>query len=366
VKRILLVIGTRPETIKMAPVYHALKQEAWCETVVCSTGQHRHLLDQMTAFFEVQTDLDLEVMAPGQDLFDVTSQVLLKMRGVLQDVKPDLLLVQGDTTTVMASAMAAFYSGIPVGHVEAGLRTWNMANPFPEEFNRIATDAISTIHFAPTALAKETLLKNQVSEDSIHVTGNTVIDALSYTLNKLEGDPFAALDLSSMGRVILLTTHRRESFGEPMRRVFNAVKKITNAYPDVHFVYPAHPNPCVQEAIAEHLQGTQRVSILEPQPYPEFVKLLRDCHMVLTDSGGVQEEAPSLGKPVLVLRETTERPEGISAGTAMLVGTDPERIVAETARLLDDEAAYGQMAQAVTPYGDGQSTQRIVKAIREQ
>ena len=364
-KRVMLVMGTRPETIKMAPLYHAFKRKRKIETMVCSTGQHRHILDQMMAFFEIDIDEELNIMKPGQDLFDITSGVLLGMREVLTRTKPDMVLVQGDTTTVMATAMAAFYLDIPVGHVEAGLRTWNLRNPFPEEMNRWVADTISTLHFSPTELSREAMLKCGIRDEGIVVTGNTVIDALQYALRKLENRPFEALDLTAMPRKILLTTHRRESFGKPIRNTFAAVRRLIEMYPDLHVIYPAHPNPNVQEALNECLAGLGRVHILEPQAYPEFVTLMRDCDIVLTDSGGVQEEAPSLGKPVLVLRETTERPEGVDEGTAKLIGTDTERIVRGASALLDDPAAYDAMAQAINPYGDGFAAHRIVTAVVE-
>ncbi len=364
-KRIMLVMGTRPETIKMAPVYHAFKRQGRCEIIVCSSGQHREILDQMMAFFELPVHEELNIMKPGQDLFDITSGVLLGMREVLTRLKPDMVLVQGDTTTVMATSLAAFYLNIPVGHVEAGLRTWNLRNPFPEEMNRWVADTVSTLHFAPTELSREAMLTCGIREDGIVVTGNTVIDALQYALRKLEARPFEALDLTAMPRKLLLTTHRRESFGEPIRNTFAAVRQLEAKYPDVHVIYPAHPNPNVQEAVNECLSDLERVHVLPPQSYPEFVKLMRDCDIVLTDSGGVQEEAPSLGKPVLVLRETTERPEGVDGGTARLIGTDTQRIIDETSALLDNAEVYDAMARAINPYGDGMAAQRIVTAVVE-
>lgn len=364
-KNVLLVMGTRPETIKLAPVCHALAGHPRLRAQVALTGQHRGLLDQMTAFFGIEADHDLDVMTPGQDLFEVTSRVLLGMRDALKALAPDIVLVQGDTTTVMATALAAFYLDIPVGHVEAGLRTWNLRNPFPEELNRWVADAASTLHFAPTDGAREALLRNGIAPDRTHVTGNTVTDALRITLERLGDEPFAALDLTSMGRVVLLTTHRRESFGEPIRNTFRAVAQLMRRYTDLHVVFPVHPNPNVREAMDACLPPSDRVHCLPPLDYPEFVKAMRDCTLVLTDSGGVQEEAPSLGKPVLVLRETTERPEGVESGTARLVGTDPARIEAEAARLLDGPAAYAEMAQAQNPYGDGHAAERITAIVDE-
>ena len=363
-KRILLIIGTRPETIKMAPVYHALRRCREFEIQVCSSGQHREMLDQMVRFFDLRIDEELNVMLPGQDLFDITANVLSGMREVLRRLQPDMVLVQGDTTTVMAASLAAFYLNIPVGHVEAGLRTGQIRDPFPEELNRIVTDSLSSLHFAPTENARQALVRGGAPESSVHVTGNTVVDALLWACDKLAGEPCAALDTGPMKRWILLTTHRRENFGKPIRAIFSAVKQLTAKYPDLHVVYPAHPNPNVREAVAEELQGAPRVPVQEPQPYPEFVKLMRDCTLILTDSGGVQEEAPSLGKPVLVLRETTERPEGIAAGTARLIGTDAQTVVAETSRLLDDPAAFAAMAKVANPYGNGRAGEAIARCLR--
>jgi len=363
VKKILIIIGTRPETIKMAPVYHALVHRAGLEIVVCATGQHRDIVAPMALFFQLPIDEDMEVMKPNQDLFDLTARVLLRMRDTLKRIQPDLVLTQGDTTTVMAASMAAFYLGIPVGHVEAGLRTYHMRNPFPEEMNRVVTDTVSSLHFAPTPRARQALVNAGVAEECVHVTGNTVIDALFYTLDKVKGPSAAMPDHGEDDRVILLTTHRRESFGAPIRSTFAAVRQLVNRYPDLHIVYPVHPNPNVKEVAEECLHGTNRVHLLPPQPYPEFVQLMRDCDLILTDSGGVQEEAPSLGKPVLVLRETTERPEGIEAGTARLIGTDTDRIVSEVARLIDDPQAYAAMANATNPYGDGKAGERIADII---
>lgn len=365
-KRLLLVIGTRPEAIKLAPVYHALRREPGFEVFVCLAGQHREILDQMVEFFEIPSDCNLNVMEAGQDLFDVTSKVLLGMRGVLNDIRPDVVLVQGDTTTVMAAAVAAFYAKVAVGHVEAGLRTWNLLNPYPEEFNRCVADLVSRYHFAPTELSKQALMRTGIQPERIHVTGNTVIDALHYAVSKLGSEPFRALDLSSMEKVILLTTHRRESFGGPIRNTLRAVAALAKKFGDLHVVFPAHPNPSVRQAISECLDGCPRIHVIAPQSYPEFVKLMRRSDVILTDSGGVQEEAPGLGKPVLVLRETTERPEGITAGTAKLVGTDPTQIEGEVSRLITDREAYRAMSHAVNPYGDGKAAERIVKVLKDE
>lgn len=362
-KRIILVIGTRPETIKMAPVYHALARRHGVELIVCATGQHRDIVTPMAEFFAMPIDEDLAVMRPNQDLFDITALVLTRMRDALRRFQPDMILTQGDTTTVMAASLAAFYLNIPVGHVEAGLRTFNMRNPFPEEMNRVITDTVSSLHFAPTSGARAALLNAGIPEKSIHVTGNTVIDALLYTLKRIPVEPLSLPGLDSAGRKILLTTHRRESFGESIRHTFTAVIRIIERYPDVHVIYPVHPNPNVQEAVKECLSERARIHLLPPQPYPEFVRLMRDCDLVLTDSGGVQEEAPSLGKPVLVLRDTTERPEGVEAGTTRLIGTDTARIETEVSRLLDCVEEYTAMACAVNPYGDGKASERIADIV---
>ena len=362
IKRVLVVGGTRPEIIKLAPVVHALRA-AGLEAAVCTTAQHRELADEMLRFFELEADYDLNVMTPGQDLFDVTTKVMLGMRGVLDEARPDAVVVQGDTTTVMATALAAFYREIPVAHVEAGLRTWNMRNPFPEELNRWIADAASTWHFAPTDGAREALLQCGIGEATIHVTGNTVIDALQWTLARLGDEPPSAVTLPKGARMVLLTTHRRESFGAPMRAALGAIRELTERFGDVHAVFPAHPNPNVTAAVQDCLGGAERVHVIAPQPYPEFVKLMRDATIILTDSGGVQEEAPSLGKPTLVLRETSERPEGIAAGTAKLVGTDGGTILREAARLLEDAAACEAMASVANPYGDGQAAGRIAAIL---
>lgn len=362
-KCVLLVAGTRPEMIKLAPVYHALKNRTELNTRLCLTGQHREMSAPIMDFFGMKASFDLDVMSPEQNLSDVTSRVLTGMRDILRDSRPALLLVQGDTTSAMASALAAFYEGVPVGHVEAGLRTGNIRNPFPEELNRIVADSVSALHFAPTEAAREALLGAGLDPASIYMTGNTVIDALFFALEKIGDEPFQGLDLGSMGRVILLTAHRRESFGAPLRGILGAIRELTRKRRQVHVVFPAHPNPEVGRAIAAALGDSSNVHIIEPQPYPEFVKLLRDCDMVMTDSGGIQEEAPSLGKPVLVLRETTERPEAIESGNALRVGTSPERIVTAAERLLDDAQAYEAMARARNPYGDGKASGRIAEVV---
>lgn len=361
-KRLLFVGGTRPEIIKLAPVVHATKAVG-LEALFCTTAQHRELADEMLRFFGIEPAFDLDVMTPGQDLFDVTAKVLLGMRGVMREAQPDCVVVQGDTTTVMATALAAFYLEVPVAHVEAGLRTWNLRNPFPEELNRWIADAAATWHFAPTEGAREALLRCGITACSIHVTGNTVIDALEWTRGRLGDAAPAAVTLPAESRMILLTTHRRESFGAPMRAALQAVRELTEQDERLWALFPAHPNPAVTDAIAECLDGAARVSVIPPQPYPEFVKLMRDATIILTDSGGVQEEAPTLGKPTLVLRETSERPEGIAAGTAKLVGTDTRRIVAEARRLLDDPVAYAAMATPANPYGDGHAARRIVAIL---
>ncbi len=364
-KTIMLLMGTRPETIKMAPIYHALRSHETMRPYVCSTGQHRDMLEQMMGVFDIEPDHDLDVMVEGQDLFDVTTRVLLGMRDILKQVQPDLLLVQGDTTSVMAAALAAFYLDIPIGHVEAGLRTWNIRNPFPEEMNRRVASIVSGLHFAPTSRAEEALRSSGVAEDHIFVTGNTVVDALFYVLDKLKGEACSEVDTSRMEQMILLTTHRRESFGDAIRDTFRAIRVLVEKYPALHVVYPAHPNPNVQEAISDTLYGQDRVHILPPVSYTEFVKLMRDCDLILTDSGGVQEEAPSLGKPVLVLRDTTERPEGIEAGTATLVGTNPDKIVQEVSRLLDAPDDVAISVSVSNPYGDGTAARKIVNIIED-
>ena len=387
-KKILLVFGTRPEAIKMCPLVKEFqKHPEYFETRVCVTGQHREMLDQVLNIFGVKPDYDLNIMKQGQDLYDVTSRVLLGMRSVLDEAKPDVVLVHGDTTTSTAAALAAFYRQIPVGHVEAGLRTHNIYSPWPEEMNRQITGRIATYHFAPTPLSRQNLLDEGVPEDRITVTGNTVIDALQWVvgnvLNKgyVPEDPSIAPLLHDGRRRVLITGHRRENFGEGFRHICLAIKDLSERYPDVDFVYPMHLNPNVRRPIRE-IFGTEMAEqvghdnnghprpdrgsnlfFIEPLDYLDFVCLMERSTLVLTDSGGIQEEAPGLGKPVLVMRDTTERPEAQEAGTVRLVGTDRERIVREVSRLLDDPGHYSAMSQAVNPYGDGLACSRIVEKL---
>lgn len=363
-QNIAVVFGTRPETIKMAPVVKEFERRGIGHTVIV-TAQHRGMLDQMLDVFAIRPAHDLNVMQHDQDLFHVTTAVLNQIKPILAKERPTALLVQGDTTTTFAASLAAFYLKIPVGHVEAGLRTWNKFNPFPEEINRQLTTRLADYHFAPTEWGRRNLLAEGVHPGSIHVTGNTVIDALLMIVDPdyaFADAPLNAIDFRNR-KVILLTAHRRENFGEPMRDVFLACREIVEAHPDVELVYPVHPNPNVQASAREILAGVPRVHLIEPMDYRPFVQLMNKCYMILTDSGGVQEEAPSLGKPVLVLRKTTERPEAIEAGTGRLVGTDRELIVKEAARLLTDEAAYTDMSNQINPYGDGRAAERIVDVL---
>jgi UDP-N-acetylglucosamine 2-epimerase (non-hydrolysing) len=375
-RRILLAFGTRPEAIKMAPLYHALSAgPREFETLVCVTAQHRHMLDQVLTVFGIEPDIDLDIMRPGQDLFEVTSSVLLGMRDVLKNVAPDVLLVHGDTTTSVASAIAGFYSGIPVGHVEAGLRTHDMRSPFPEEFNRQITGRVSRWHFAPTALSRQKLLDEGVPDANITVTGNTVIDALLWVLARIDSDPIRRgrieAELNSKlsfdwrrERVVLITGHRRESFGDGFLRICEALSDLSERYPRVQFVYPVHLNPNVLLPVTSGLSGRANISLIEPLEYEPFVYLLRHSYLVLTDSGGIQEEAPSLGKPVLVMRDVTERPEAMAAGTVRLVGANRERIVSNVTELIENEASYLKMSRALNPYGDGAACGRIVDVLR--
>jgi UDP-N-acetylglucosamine 2-epimerase (non-hydrolysing) len=361
-KKILCVVGTRPEAIKMAPIILALKNTAWAEVCVLATAQHRHMLDQVLGFFNIEPDIDLNIMRPNQALSSLTARLLLDMDDVLLAKKPDLVLVQGDTTTVMAVTLACFYHHIPVGHVEAGLRTFNIRNPFPEEANRVITSRLARWHFAPTSGSKENLLREGVPDNEIVVTGNPVIDALLMTAAKeLE----LGIELDKNKRLILITLHRRENFGEPVRHICRALRTLAEQNTDVQFLYPVHPNPNVKDVAHEILGNCTNILLCEPLDYAPFVAAMKQSYLILTDSGGVQEEAPALGKPVLVLRNETERPEAVEHGVVKLIGADYERIVSETQRLLDDEAAYRQMARGVSPYGDGQSAVRIVKTLRE-
>lgn len=357
-KKIMLVFGTRPEAIKMCPLVNELKSRpSEFETVVCVTGQHREMLDQVLKVFDVEPDHDLHVMKPGQTLFDITSDVLLKIKAVLEKKRPDYVLVHGDTTTSFAAALAAFYLQIPVGHVEAGLRTRNLYSPWPEEFNRQAVDVISQWYFAPTETSRQNLLDEGKPADRIFVTGNTGIDALGTTVR--EGYSHPELDWASGSRLILITAHRRENLGEPMHRMFRAIRRVMEERPDTKAIYPIHMNPQVRKAAHEELDGFDRLRIIDPLEVVDFHNFMARSYLILTDSGGIQEEAPSLGKPVLVMRDTTERPEGVAAGTLRLVGTEEEAIYREFSRLLDDPAEYATMSHASNPYGDGHASERI-------
>lgn len=368
--KVLVVFGTRPEAIKMAPLVDALQRsQEHFETRVCVTGQHREMLDGVLSLFGIRPDYDLNLMRPGQDLFDLTSGVLLGMKAVLEQERPDLVLVHGDTTTTMAVSLAAFYCRIRTGHVEAGLRTGDKYAPYPEEVNRRVTGVVADLHFAPTEIARQNLLREGVPNTQVHVTGNTVIDALLAVVGRIRNEPELARQLASglpmldpQRRLILVTGHRRENFGVGFEGICQALATLAERQ-DVQIVYPVHLNPHVREPVERLLGTVDRVHLIPPQEYLPFVFLMEQAHLVLTDSGGIQEEAPSLGKPVLVMRETTERPEAVAAGTVRLVGTDPARIVAEASRLLDDPAAYRQMSQAHNPYGDGQSAGRIMQIL---
>lgn len=366
-KKVMLIFGTRPEAIKMCPVVKEIAKDPDLKPIVCVTAQHREMLDQVLHLFQVQPDYDLNIMKDRQTLYDITSRVLTGLAPVLAEVKPDLVLVHGDTTTTFAGALAAYYAQIPVGHVEAGLRTNNKYNPFPEEMNRRLTGAICEWHFAPTKLAKENLLKENVTADRIVVTGNTVIDALKMTAkdNYVFDDKDLQKALQSGKRLIVMTTHRRENLGEPLRQVYKALKAVLTTHEDTMVVFPVHKNPAVRSVVNEELAGLDRVILTEPLDYEPFANLMNHAYLILTDSGGIQEEAPSLGKPVLVVRNTTERPEAVTAGTVKLVGTDYAKVHDEMTKLLDDKEYYRSMAEAVNPYGDGLASQRIVQKIRQ-
>ena len=360
-KTVMLVFGTRPEAIKMCPLVNELKSRESIKTVVCVTGQHRQMLDMVLDAFNVEPDYDLSIMKDKQTLFDITANILLKIKGVLEEVRPDVVLVHGDTSTTFVTALACFYMQIPVGHVEAGLRTYNIYSPYPEEFNRQAVSIISKYNFAPTNLSKENLLKEGKSEDSIYITGNTAIDALKTTVREDYTHP--ELEWAEGSRLIVVTAHRRENLGEPMHQMFRAIRRIMDENPDVKAIYPIHMNPVVRQAAEEELGGCDRIHIIEPLDVLDFHNFLSRCYMILTDSGGVQEEAPSLGKPVLVMRDTTERPEGIAAGTLKLVGTDEETIYSNFKELLENKEAYDKMSQASNPYGDGFACKRIADIL---
>lgn len=382
-KKVMLVFGTRPEAIKMCPLVKEFqKYPTEFETIVCVTGQHREMLDQVLNIFDVTPDYDLNIMKQGQDLYDVTARVLVGMRDILKEVHPDIVLVHGDTTTSTASALAAFYQQIPVGHVEAGLRTHNIYSPWPEEINRQITGRIATYNFAPTSLSKDNLLREAIAESSITITGNTVIDALYWVVNKIKSDVklqqnldealmtagYNVNRLSEGRKLVLITGHRRENFGDGFINMCTAIKDLTKKYPEVDFVYPMHLNPNVRKPIHEvfgdDLSNLGNMFFIEPLEYLSFVHLMNKSTIVLTDSGGIQEEAPGLGKPVLVMRNTTERPEALEAGTVKLVGTDYNMIVGEVSRLIDDTEYYDTMSRAINPYGDGLACDRIINSIR--
>lgn len=361
-EKVMLVFGTRPEAIKMCPLVNELRSRSdEFETVVCVTGQHREMLDQVLKAFGVVPDHDLAIMKPGQTLFDITSDVLLSIRKVMECEEPDCVLVHGDTTTSFAAALAAFYLQIPVGHVEAGLRTHDLCSPWPEEFNRQAVDVVSRWYFAPTEASRRNLLDEGKPDSRIWVTGNTGIDALRTTVR--EGYSHPDLEWAGGSRLVLITAHRRENLGEPMHHMFRAIRRVMEERPDVKAIYPIHMNPKVREAAHAELDGFDRLRIVEPLEVLDFHNFMAASHVILTDSGGIQEEAPSLGKPVLVMRDTTERPEGVEAGTLKLVGTDEEVIEREFTRLLDDPNAYARMAHASNPYGDGHASERIADVL---
>ena len=363
-KKIMLVFGTRPEAIKMCPLVNELKNRIGIKTVVCVTGQHRQMLDQVLDIFNVVPDYDLSIMKDKQTLFDITTNVLNGIKGVLEKEKPDVVLVHGDTSTTFVTALACYYMQIPVGHVEAGLRTYNIYSPYPEEFNREAVGIISQFNFAPTDTAKQNLLREGKKPETIYVTGNTVIDALKTTVRDDYYHP--EIEWAKSSRLILLTAHRRENLGEPMHRMFRAIKRIVDETPDIKVIYPIHLNPIVRKAADEELGNDDRIHLIEPLDVLDFHNFMARCHIILTDSGGIQEEAPSLGKPVLVMRDTTERPEGIQAGTLKLVGTDEEVIYTEFKKLLNDEEEYKRMSNATNPYGDGFACRRIAEILERR
>ncbi len=371
----MVVFGTRPEAIKMAPLCHKLREQKDIETNICVTAQHREMLDQVLNIFGLTPDIDLNVMKKGQDLHDVTSSILLKMRDTLREERPDIVLVHGDTTTTFATSLACFYMGVKVGHVEAGLRTYDIQAPFPEEYNRQSTGIIADYHFAPTDLSRQNLLAEGKNKESIIVTGNTVIDALYLVLKTIDGDKNKSKNITlrlnerlpfdwEAAHFVMITGHRRENFGKSFIDICEAIKELALKNPEVHFVYPVHLNPNVQKPVNEILLGLDNVWLIEPLKYMDFIYLLKQSYLVLTDSGGIQEEAPSLGKPVLVMRDVTERPEAVEAGTVKLVGASKEDIISNINLLLNDKALYTKMSQAHNPYGDGKACDRIVEYIR--
>lgn len=362
--KVMSIFGTRPEAIKMAPLVKELERRKEIESIVCVTAQHREMLDQVLNTFDIKPDYDLNIMKQGQSLADVTTRALVGLEEVIKEVKPDIVLVHGDTTTTFAGALAAFYNQVAIGHVEAGLRTYDKYSPYPEEMNRQMVDRLSDMYFAPTEISKDNLLKENIDESKIYITGNTAIDAMSTTVDENYTHP--ELDLINAGeRMILLTAHRRENLGEPMRHIFRAIKRVVDEFSDVKVIYPIHMNPRVREVANEVFGDADRVKLIEPLEVFDFHNFQNKSYIILTDSGGIQEEAPSLGKPVLVLRDTTERPEGIKAGTLKLVGTDEDVIYEETKKLLLDKKAYEKMSKASNPYGDGHASERIVDAIIE-
>ena len=360
-KKVMLVFGTRPEAIKMCPLVNELKTRKGIETIVCVTGQHRQMLDQVLEAFQVEPDYDLSIMKDRQTLFDVTTNILNRIKAVLEEVQPDVVLVHGDTSTTFVTALACFYLQIPVGHVEAGLRTYNIYSPYPEEFNRQAVSIISAYNFAPTELSKENLLREGKNPDTIYVTGNTAIDALKTTVREDYTHP--DLEWAKGSRLIMITAHRRENLGEPMKHMFRAIRRVCDEHPDIKAIYPIHMNPVVREIADSILGDDERIRIIEPLDVLDFHNFLSRSYLILTDSGGIQEEAPSLGKPVLVMRDTTERPEGIKAGTLKLVGTDEEVIYQNFKQLVEDEEAYRAMSTASNPYGDGFACKRIADIL---
>ncbi len=376
-KKVLLVFGTRPEAIKMAPVCHEfLKEKSFFNTKICVTAQHREMLDQVLGIFSITPDFDLDLMSPGQDLFDVTSNVLIGMRKIFQSFNPDLILVHGDTSTTFTASMAAFYSGIKVGHVEAGLRTYDISSPFPEEFNRQVTGKLANWHFAPTNQSAQNLLDEKISKEIIHVTGNTVIDALQIVTKKIENESDLRESIKKLIQeelkfefdeipFILITGHRRENFGSGFISICESIKDLSNKFKDYQFVYPVHLNPNVQDPVFKILGNLSNVHLIKPLSYEPFIYLLNKCFLVLTDSGGIQEEAPSLGKPVLVMRDTTERPEAVESGNVILVGTNKTKIIDNVQNLINNKKAYEKMSNALNPYGDGNASKRIVKIIKD-
>jgi UDP-N-acetylglucosamine 2-epimerase (non-hydrolysing) len=367
--KISFILGTRPEAIKLAPLILMLKERSEFEVNVCATGQHKEMLYQALDLFDIKVDEDLQLMKPNQDIMALNANALIHISDYLKRVNPDIVIVQGDTTTVFAAALASFYNKIPVAHIEAGLRTFDKYSPFPEEMNRVLTSRLTTLHFAPTELAKQNLLKEGINSSDVFVTGNTVIDALFLIKDKIQSglisEPHWVKNLLS-NQVILITGHRRENFGSGIKSICNAIVELSKKYPDFVFIYPVHLNPNIQEPVKSMLSAQKNISLIEPLDYVSFVALMNKCYLILTDSGGIQEEAPSLGKPVLVMRENSERPEAITAGTARLVGTDKQTIVEEVSKLIEDEFEYNSMAKSINPYGDGNACERIISVLKQK